>query len=100
MNYTGILCKAELFMIENMTFAYGIVVEHQSSRWQKGDWLCTSLIETINKDSMTIRTMNSLYKVDCLSEAIELSYEQWGLVRQGMSPTLIKTLEADQSESH
>ncbi len=83
-----------------MTFAYGIVIEHQSSRWQKGDWLCTSLIETIDEESLTIRTMNSLYKVDRLPTAVVLSHKQWGIVRQGMSPSHIKAFDADQSKQH
>lgn len=97
MKHTGILTKAEMFKIEDMLFVYGIVVEHLSPQWQKGDWLCTSLIEDINADALTVRTQNSLYKIDRLISPIEISVQQWGLVRQGMPPSIVKASEADKA---
>lgn len=94
MVFTGTLKNVEFFKIEEMVFIYGIIVEHKSNRWVKGDWFCSSLLRKVDEKCLVVITQNSLYKVDNISAPIILCEDQWGLVRQGVSPREIIAIES------
>jgi hypothetical protein len=47
---TGNIKNAQLLTVEDMLFLYGQVEIDHLQRWQKGDWMCSSLVNRIDVD--------------------------------------------------
>jgi hypothetical protein len=79
---TGNIKNAQLLTVEGMLFLYGEVEIVHLQRWQKGDWMCSSLVNEIDKDRKLVYTRNSIYQVDFIPDKISLTIQQFLLVRQ------------------
>jgi hypothetical protein len=79
---TGNIKNAQLLTVEDMLFLYGEVEIDHLQRWQKGDWMCSSLVNEIDKDRKLVYTRNSIYQVDFIPDKISLTIQQFLLVRQ------------------
>ena len=79
---TGNIKNAQLLTVEDMLFLYGEVEIDHLQRWQKRDWMCSSLVNEIDKDRKLVYTRNSIYQVDFIPDKISLTIQQFLLVRQ------------------
>jgi hypothetical protein len=77
-----------------MLFLYGEVEIDHLQRWQKGDWMCSSLVNEIDKDGKLVYTRNSIYQVDSIPNEVALTIQQFLLVSRGI-PACSRFVEYD-----
>lgn len=92
--FTGELRDCQKFEWQDFEMIWGRVVNHTSPKYQPGDWFVTSAIVKVIKDEMAVVTMNSIYRVDALNDAISLTDDQCDLVYKGFSPKEAITLNS------
>tara|TARA_R110002060_G_scaffold880_3_gene2110 strand:- start:14809 stop:15126 length:318 start_codon:yes stop_codon:yes gene_type:complete len=72
---------------------YATIVDDPSCRFGKGDYVCTSKIETIRIDLQLIKTITgSLYQILGNGSRAEIEMKDFELLRNGFSPKMINQL--------
>lgn len=65
---------------------YGIVIDDMSSRFLKGDYVCSSNIQDISLDNQLIKTeTGSLYQILGNGKRTEIQIEEFELLRHGFN---------------
>lgn len=89
--FTGELDKVRVCHIQNsdIVFLFGYIVEHQSERYEKGDWFASSFVTnvTVTDDYYIFETNNSLYKVNDYFPVI-VSDASLDNIRSGIPPEI------------
>lgn len=70
---------------------WGIIVKDETGRWRESDYVCTSLIESINGDEVTTR--NSLYVLGSSNNgAVRLPLSSIMLLKSGFDPEMVQLI--------
>lgn len=97
---SGVIKDAELFTEQGYLLLFGIVVEDFKGRWEKGFWMCSSPIRTVDKQKRLVYTNNSIYEVDIVNTPIELPVGGYNMALQGMRPSSVYLLMSNTIEKH
>lgn len=93
--YTGILNNVRRCYIDNtgISFLFGYIAEHSSSKYEEGDWFASSYINNVKVigGRYFFHTANSVYLTDSYTSII-VSDANIDNIRMGTPPELAKQI--------